>query len=230
MSIVSKHIRQEFLIIVYAEAVFIIRDECLLGDYVWARHDIPFIDHIQNLELRTSLGDPYCRCCGSYQFARDDNVPWKKAVPTLFFTETRILRNTCVIQLKSCTPKKLASLLRSPFFHVTKQLQNFNSVMLQLVSGEGLWLQEDVLAYLGEGSSYTDYAVRFGVLVDAMSNALEPSLGPSVSCESRYRGDNSWNITFRPRDHLSKKKSLEAQLGAQVEAQADDFTVIEGKG
>ncbi len=56
MSAVSKHIRHEFLPIVYAEAVFTILDECLLGECVWARHDIPFVDHIQNLELRTSLG------------------------------------------------------------------------------------------------------------------------------------------------------------------------------
>ncbi len=61
-----------------------------------------------------------------------------------------------------------------------------------------------------------------------MSNALEPSLGPSVSCETINRGDYSWNIAFRPRDYLSKKKSLEAQLGTQAEEQAADLTVIEG--
>ena len=226
MSAVSKHIRQEFLIIVYAEAVFTIRDEYLLSDYVWERHDIPFIDHIQNLELQTSLGDSYCWYCRRHYSAGDDNLPMKKAVPTLFFTGTRILRNTCVIQLESCTPKRLALLLRSPFFHVIKQLTNFKSVTLQLVSEKGWWVQEDVDTYLEQ--CYVDHAVQFRVLVDAISNALEPSLGPSVSSGPRNPISNCWNLTFRPRDYLSKKKSLEAQLGAQKEEQAADLTVIEG--
>ncbi len=137
MSAVSKHIRQEFLIIVYAEAVLIFRDECLLSDYVWQRQNISFVDHIQNLELRTSLGDSYCDYCGRHRSVGDDNLPAKKAVPTLFFTGTRILRNTCVIQLEYCTPKEMALLLRSPFFHAIKHLKNFKSVILQLVSEKG---------------------------------------------------------------------------------------------
>ena len=225
MSAVSKHIRQEFLVVVYAEAVFMI-EECLSGRYVLARHDIPFIDHIQNLELRIVLGTSCCWNCRIYETAWDDNLPKKKAVPTMLFTGTRILRNTCVIEVKSCTEKRLALLLRSHFFYVIKQLKNFKSVTLQLVSENKRWVPIDVTD-LGSKLDWGDQAVAFRVVVDAISNALEPSLGPSVFSGTRSSLTNAWYITFRPRDYLTQKKSLEHQLGAQVEGQGDNLTVIE---
>lgn len=217
MLAVSKTIRQEFLAILHAEGEFVIEEKLSMKAWfprAWTRNDIPFIHQIQNVEFNTSVctwSDEYYIAHGFDYPRENDKILKTDAVAMSFFTGTDVLRKTCVIRFYVPMKPKMILILQSPFFGVIKHLTGFATVVLRMLSKEKDWLARDVLTYIGEDPSYKNYAVGFRVLVDAMSSALEHTLGPSViSLDSgNHQYQDEWTITFRPQDFNSKKKNLD---------------------
>ena len=213
MKRVSKRVREEFLDVLYAEAVFIIDDFDLP---ITERTDyrILYIDQIQNLEYHTRI------YLGSEKALTEDLADLhlvneafteKIAEPISFFTGTQVSRKTCIIVLHSMIPKALL-LLQSPFIDAIEGLTGFRTVVLKLDAYEGDWWREDALAYIQGDLSNTNKVVGFRALVEAMSSALEPSLGPSVisKLDSERICWLGWKITFQPRHYSKKKRDLNA--------------------
>ena len=216
MLAVSKTIRQEFLAIIHAEGEFIIWEEPFVKEWfprAWTRNDIPFIRQIQNVELFTSVHawsrDFYI--ANGMDYSRENDTSLKTdAVAISFFTGTEILRKTCIIKFVRPWAPGMIQMLESPFFDVLKNLTGFATVVLQVLSYEGNWRAEEVLTYIGEDPLYTNCAVGFRVIVDAMSMVLQSTLGPSaISFDKGNKPlENEWKITFHPQRFISKKKDL----------------------
>ena len=90
--------------------------------------------------------------------------------------------------------------------------------MLHVLSHKIDWRAEKTLFYIGNDLSYTNYAVGFRVIVDALSSALEPTLGPSViSLKNGDEGsEDKWKITFHPQDFDSRKKDSDVDSNSSV--------------
>ncbi len=228
MLAVSKTIRQEFLAILHAEGEFVIGEGLFMKAWfprAWTRNDIPCIHQIQNVEFQIAVrtwSDEYYISHGMDYSRENSKILKTDAVAMSFFAGTEVLRKTCVIRFHVPMEPKMILVLQSPFFGVIKQLTGFATVVLLVLSKEkdwvANWVARDVLTYIGEDPSYTNYAVGYRVLVGAMSSALEPTLGPSViSLGSRnHRYEDEWTITFRPQDLNSKKKNLDPCSNSQV--------------
>lgn len=235
----SKTIRQEFLAVLLAEAVFIIEDLGWYACYPWVRDDIPFINRIQNVQMDILIDveseEDYDECDEEFPMYDEEGrlvngeLSQKSVEPTSFFTGTDFPRKTCIINLDVCTPKTIL-MIQSPLFITLKQLTNFEIITLELSSPEELWSPEDALTYIGKDISCTNHAAGLGVLGDAMRSALEPSLGPNIISvvEETRKTPRCCRITFHPQDYLSqKKKNLEAGPDAQVEDRADAMAMFE---
>lgn len=151
----------------------------------------------------------------------DEVFSEKTAAPISFFTVTDKLRNSCVIRLELCTPK-LTLLLKSPFFHAITRLTGFDTVILVFHSVEGIWQAHDP-----HKDARIELFPDFATLVAAVSSALELTLGPSRSrqlCKSNPNAlerveESEWEVSFRPRDHLSVKDG-EKESNSETEGAA----------
>lgn len=97
----------------------------------------------------------------------------------------------------------------SPSFDISKHLFGFVIVMLHVLPQKTDCRAEEASFCIGHDSLYTSHAVGFGVIVDSMSSALEPTLDPSVISfrEGNDCAEDEWRITLHPQDFLFKKKS-----------------------
>lgn len=215
MLAVSRSIRQEFLAILQAEGEFIVWEEPFAKKWfprAWARDDIPFIRQIQNVEFLTSVHDwsQGFYIANDMDYSREDSTILKtEAAAISFFTGAEVLRKTCVIKFVRPWAPEMIEILQSPFFDVVKNLTGFETVVLKVVSNERDWREKDVLTYIGEDRSYTNWAVGFRVILDAMSIVLRPTLGPSAINfdKSNKPFEGKWKITFHPQKLLSKKRT-----------------------
>ena len=240
MKALSRSIRQEFLAILHAEDIFSIydarysyRDEemWLFGKVSCTRDDIPFIDQIQNVEIHARLyaeSDIYCAKYKIDPHEANGYLSTRGADPISFFAGKGILRNTCVLTLGCSTPKAIL-ILQSPFFDAVRQLTDFRTLTLEVISSSFcLWSHEDALAYLGLDVSDSDRTVGVRMIANSMKRALEPSLGPSVIDEGLERPTfDIWKIIFHPQDFISieekrnAKSSTEGDEGNEASSQAD---------
>ncbi len=213
---VSKRVREEFLDVLYAEAVFII-DDYHLSIRERTDHRILFIDRIQNLKYLASMyleSDKASTEDLADLHQVNEALTEKTAEPISFFTGAEVSRKTCVIELRDITPKALL-IIQSPFIDAIKGLTCFRTVVLELYSFARDWCPEDALAYVQGDPSNANHVVRFRAIADAMSRALEPSLGPSVigKISSKKGVWRTGMITFQPRDYKKKKNDLKTILG-----------------
>ena len=192
----------------------------------WTRNDIPFSQQIQNVEFATVVSkrseskqsEAFYAAHGMDRFGKNTSILKADAVAISFFTGTEVLRKTCNIRFIRSWAPKMILIVQSPFFDVIKDLVGFATVVLHVLPHKVDWRAEEALFYIGHDASYTNYAVGFRVIVDAMSRALEPTLGPSVI--SLKNGDDcaedKWKITFHPQDFNSRKKDSDADSESSV--------------
>ena len=204
----SKSIRQEFLAILYAETLFVIRDTTDFCSGTWRRNGIPWIDQIQNMMYVRSLFLYNDEDYNDYGYVPSEwarNITQKYAEPVSFFAGTEVLRKSCVVELYDLTPKAIL-LLESPFINALENLTGFKTVVVKLTTSSGMWCPEDAVKYIEGGPSCRDQAAGFWIIVDEIKYRLELSLGPSVISEAN--GEHStlgWELAFHPQDFLAKK-------------------------
>ena len=219
----SNAMREEFLAVVCTEAVFRICDgyhyKSYCEDKPWTRNGIPLLDQIRNLEVSATLGGASDQWYTAHRtdYAKMNRLlSGRNAEPTSFFTGTEVLRNSCAIKLHFCTSKTML-IMQSPFFDAIRHLTGFRTVSLELLSRKNQWWPKDALTYIGKDPSYADHTIGFRTTMDAIRNALEPTLGPSVVSENDTGQEIDWKMTFQPRDHQFKRKDLEAKSGVVME-------------
>lgn len=229
----SKVIREEFLAILFAEA------ECYLSDLdplgcrepgsrpeTWIRDELLYVDRIQNVFYSTSLFlhiNEYRGNAGigaaDDQHRDDKSMLERSAEPISFLTGTEVLRNSCSIYLSPIIPKATL-LLQSPFIGAVKGLTGFKTVMLHLFTMKK--------AHKRDGATATDHYTMVRAFTDAIRATLEGSLGPSEFSDVRvryfgpaslYREGQSISleseITFHPRDYVSKGRNPKSSPNAQ---------------
>ena len=209
MVALSTTIRREFLAVLHANAVFDF--DVPMGEVskTRTRNDMPFVDGIKNVRWILHLwimSDTFCT---------KHDIPYEhlnERISNLtlgisLFAGTDIARKSCVVELEFCTPRTI-QILHSPFFNGIKHLTGFMTVTIMLMAQREDWCPKDALTYGGESESFRDRAVGFKMFRDAMRNALEPSLGPSIisgwNCEGHF--DFASKFTFHPADYVSERQ------------------------
>ncbi len=199
MTGLSKSIRQEYLAVLHAEAIFSIQESDFLEWTELTRDRIPFLDQVQKVEI---IDYPDCavQCDWLYYREGDDireenqKLVNKGAEPLSLFIGTGILRNNCIIRLIIEMPKAVL-IIHSPFFDAIRRLTDFKTLTLEIDSFRDRCLDDewsDELIYVGGGSSQMDHAGAVNVIAGSMKGALEPSLGPSTMSEERLGRDIHW--------------------------------------
>ena len=206
----STTIRREFLAILHANAVFKFAVPIGESSKTRTRNDIPFVDQIKSVRWILYMWIMSDKTCIKH------NVPYdhlNRRISGLtsgmpLFTGTDIARKSCVVELQFCTPRTI-QILQSPFFNGIKLLTGFTTVKIKLQAQKEDWCPRDALTYGGERESFQDRAVGFKIFVDAVTTALEPSLGPRVITGGNKKGpfDFAWKLTFCPGDYVQSKRS-----------------------
>ena len=117
-----------------------------------------------------------------------------EAKPISLFTGTEVLRNSYSIKFLAFSPN-IRVPLPSPFISALGNLTGFKTVSVELDLGDK----------------------KFDLLMEIFLDALEPSLGPGVISQISEGGglDPLWELTFYPRDHISKAKVTEPSSSTQ---------------
>ncbi len=216
----SKSIRQEYLAVLHAEAVFSIQESDNLGWKRLTRDEIPFVDQVQKVEVIDYPDDGVqydWLCYREGDDIREENEQLfrKGAEPFSLFIETGIPRKICIIRLVIEMPKAIL-IIHSPFFDAIRRLTDFKTLTLEIDSflrdphRHDFWSSDSELsydeltAYIGGDSSHMDHAGAVKVIAESMKGALEPSLGPSTMSEERLEKVIHWEIKFHPRDYSAK--------------------------
>ena len=201
----SKAIRQEFLTVLYAQAVFVLEGFERFDGTAWEREKIPCIDQIMNVRYIASLGSTvHMLIYDLNSTIRNGHhakfIPERSAKPIEFFAGTEVMRKSCSIELSFTTPWDM-HILQSPFINATKALTGFKIITLKLESCDGKYWGDNTQRY--KGISNADDAIGLRAVANAIRSTLEPSLGPGVIIEDPDKVvclDNiSLNITFHPR-------------------------------
>ncbi len=215
MTVLSKSIRQEYLAVLHAEAIFTMPESQLFLGRDLTRVDVPFVDQIQKVEI-SDYPDDLVRCdylCyneGINIHEANEKLLEKEAKSFSLFIGTGIPRNVCVVRLVIETPK-IILITQSPLFDAIRRLTEFQTLTLEI---DGPEFHSDFYYY---------FSGALSVMAESMKNALEPSLGPSVVSEERLQKFIRWKIKFRPRDYLAKKTRSEAGAGGQVVEAKEDL-------
>ncbi len=195
MTGLSKSIRQEYLAVLHAEAIFTMPESQLYLGRDLARVDVPFVDQIQRVEI-SEYPDELVRCdwlChreGIDIHKENEKLLKKEAKSFSLFSGTGIPRNVCVVRLMIEKPKVIL-ITQSPLFDAIRQLTEFKTLTLEIDGTEIHSVYHYYLSfaselhYLGGAPSRMNYAGALCVIAKSMKRALEPSLGPSVMSEER---------------------------------------------
>ena len=211
----SKATRHEFLTAFYAEVILSVHDEESRGESTSPRgemrytpDDIAKFGKVQKLEVSAMLysrSDHYYKRIGWDRLAENKRLSERRAEPLSFVAGVGGPRKTCGVILEIHTPKAIL-ILQSPFFDAIKRLTNFRVVTLNVSSMKDFgWSRRDALEYLAGDSSWTKDTGGVKTLVDAITSALEPALGPSILEKGTIDGGIRWKIEFHPRAFVSQK-------------------------
>lgn len=147
----SRSIREEALAVLYAQGHFRFYEGCTSPMFQHDRSDIPFVDHLSHITIAFDVHIDDDDWLSERHIAleeHDNRLLERTAAPISFFTGTGKLRDSCIIELESCSPK-LTLLLESPMFHAISQLTGFSSVTLVLDSDAELWDEYDFMLMVG---------------------------------------------------------------------------------
>ena len=210
---VSKAIRQEFLSVLFGEAVFVLKDNVeLILMPTWKRKEFPFMDQILNVRYKVPiLPSRDMPKCVEYKMLRDrrkanEFMSERSATPLELVTGTEVLRNSCSIELESVTVRVMP-VLGSPLIMAIKNLTGFKIVTVKFTMSAWRWWGEDTSISKGGNLSDADFIEEFKGMANAFRSALKPSLGPSLISEGYDRG-LTWELTFRPREHVANRNKV----------------------
>lgn len=250
MTGLSKCIRQEYLAILHAEAIFSAQKSNFYKLEGLTRDDIPFVDQVQKVEIleypdEGVLSDQLCYREGEDIRETNEELFKKGAEPFSLFIGTGIPRKTCVVRLIISMPKAIL-LIHSPFFDAIRRLTDFKTVTLEIDSFRNdhhltcdVWTYDCDLHYVGGDSSQMDHAGAVNVIAESMKGALEPSLGPSTLREERleklihpnvHSYAIHWEIEFHPRDYWAKKTNSEAGANQVFKAREESPEIKTARG
>ena len=134
----SMSIRQEYLAVLYAEAILIMEKSQFWGWKNLTRDHIPFVDQVQKVEILDypddgALSNWLCYREGEDIRERNEVLLKKGAEPFSLFLGTGISRKICVVRLMIHQPKAVL-IIHSPFFDAIRRLTDFKTLTLEIDS------------------------------------------------------------------------------------------------
>ena len=164
-------------------------------------------------------------------FLSSDDLYKANAGPINLFRDSDVPRDNIRIELRYCT-ESTTKIISSPLFDAMKEFTSFQNVVLELTDSCYVdeFALEDVVGFFACGGGEKVYG-KFGILLKAMSQELEPSLGPSVmkSGTSRYcEPHGSRRITFHPRYYLAKSKATAENTPSTDDGLSAENTPVQG--
>lgn len=203
---VSTRIRREAIEFFCSETLFCLGKFCYLGTIPRSRNDpiteLSFAQCIMNVEI-----SPY------------NGMSLKQSLSGIsLFAGTEVLRNTFVIRcirFHYCSRHILHPTLVEAVKHLTGFMNVIFEIMPRLIDARKdwyKWRKEERDAWLG-----ADPHTVFNALTHALSQVLEPALGPSIQQSLAVYGQEVQHshdiaLVFHPRDYLSRKTQASKNL------------------
>ena len=230
---VSTSIRQEFLAVLYREALFTFCDWTFddTGAWdTWSSEDALIIDQLQKVECSTLLFlSREFRRVSDGEFEAT-NVLAKPAKLISCLARTDLLRTSCLIRLESLAPATIL-LMESPYFKAIRSMTRFKTLGLKMFFYKKDWDPESGVRYV-ECACWKKGSRK---IVKRMISALTQDLGPSDATEYI---DNHFFITsiefsvkFHPHDYVNQKKKKTIRTFSSTSEGAGDesFTEVENR-